>query len=120
MSVTRLALARLAVVVLLAAPLATEAQPAGKVYRIGVMLGDRSPSVFKSNPSPEHLALQQGLRDLGWLEGQNLSFVSPSSAEGKYERLPAVASELVRHDVDLILAFNTPQALAAQRATTTI
>ena len=97
---------------LLAAPLAAEAQPAGKVYRIGVL----SPEV----PPPGLLeGFQEGLRELGYTEGKNVAFES-RHAEGKNERLAALADELVRLKVDVILTVNTPAAQAAKNATATI
>ena len=96
----------------LAAPLAAEAQPAGKVYRIGVL----SPEV----PPPGLLeGFQEGLRELGYTEGKNVAFES-RHAEGKNERLAALADELVRLKVDVILTVNTPAAQAAKNATATI
>src|SRR5262245_54503875 len=97
---------------LLAAPLAAEAQQAGKTYRIG-WLGD-TPS-GGSNTA----AFQQSLRDLGWVEGQNIVFERRYS-EGRTERLPALAAELVRLKPDLIITVGgTPSAAAAKQATTT-
>jgi len=59
------------------------------------------------------------LRELGWIEGQNIVF-EYRFAEGKYDRLPALAAELIDHKVDLIAASPTPAALAAKNATQTI
>jgi putative ABC transport system substrate-binding protein len=73
---------------LLAAPLAAGAQQVGKVYRIGC-LDPWAPG------SLELKAVREGLRDLGYVEGQNIA-VEPRWAEGQYERLPELASELVR------------------------
>ena len=64
-------------------------------------------------------AFRQGLRELGYIEGQNLKIVYQSS-DGRDERVPALASELVRLKVDLILTRGTPATLAAKRATGTI
>ena len=90
---------------LLAAPLAAEAQEAAKVARIGLLAGN-----LASNPHlPE--AFRQGLRDLGYVEGRNV-VIEYRSAEGKLERLPALAAELVALKVDVIVAGSTPQALA--------
>jgi len=100
--------------VLLAAPLAAEAQQAGKVPRIG-FLGTRSPS----DTSPHLDAFRQGLRELGWVEGQNI-VIDYRFAEGKFDRLPDLAAELVRLKVDIIVAQPTPAAVAAQNATKTI
>jgi putative tryptophan/tyrosine transport system substrate-binding protein len=97
---------------LLVAPLATEAQQAGKVYRIGFL---------STNPPPAHVweALMDGLRERGYSEGQNLVFERRFS-EGNAERFPEFAAEMVRLRVDLILAGTTPAALAAKNATQTI
>ncbi len=107
---------------LLVGPLPAEAQQAGKVYRIG-FLGVGSPGILrriKLKPSPNHIALWQGLRELGYIEGQNL-VKEYRYAEGKRERLPDLAAELVRLKVDVIVASPAPLATrAAQRATRTI
>ena len=99
---------------LLAAPLAAEAQPAGKVYRIGYLAGG-------SSTSGRHVieALREGLRELGWVEGQNI-VIDYRFAEGRYERLPYLAAELVRLKVDVIVAAPAPPAAAAKNATGTI
>ena len=99
---------------LLAAPLAAEAQQAGKVYRIG-MLETRSTILNMANID----AFRQGLLELGYKEGQNLEIVYRSS-DGRDERFPGLASELVRLQVDLILTRGTPAALAAKSASQTI
>jgi putative ABC transport system substrate-binding protein len=99
---------------LAAAPLAAEAQPTGKVYRIG-MLETRSTALNAANIE----AFRHGLLELGYKEGQNLEIVYRSS-DGHDERFPGLASELVRLKVDLILTRGTPAALAAKRATQTI
>ena len=99
---------------LLAAPLAAEAQPAGKLYRIG-FLG--SVSAFGYAKQVE--ALRAGLRDLGYLEGKNI-VIEYRWAEGKYDRLADLAAELVRLKVDVLVTHGTPAGLAAKRATTTI
>jgi putative ABC transport system substrate-binding protein len=73
----------------LAAPLAAEAQPAGKVPRVGYL------SVFSSsNPYTPSEAFWQGLHDLGWIEGQTIA-IERRFAEGKAQRLPDLAGELV-------------------------
>jgi putative ABC transport system substrate-binding protein len=99
--------------VLLAGPLAAEAQQAAKVARIGYLSTNHG-----ANP---HLreAFLQGLRDLGYVEGRNL-VMEYRDAEGKSERLPALAAELVALKVDVLVAGGTPQALAAKHATRTI
>jgi putative tryptophan/tyrosine transport system substrate-binding protein len=99
---------------LLAVPLAAEAQQPGKVPRIGY-LGTSSPAL-----EPALLdAFRQGLRELGWVEGQNL-VIEYRWAEGIYDRFPALVGELVRAHVDVLVTAGTPGTLAAQQATTTI
>ena len=98
---------------LLAAPLAAGAQQATRVARIGYLGTNRA-----ANPHL-HEALRQGLRDLGYEEGRNL-LIEYRDAEGKIDRLPALAAELVALKLDIIVAPGTPQALAAKQATTTI
>ncbi len=100
---------------LLAAPLLVGAQQPAKVPRVGI-LRDVTPSPGPDDPFPE---FRQGLRELGYVEGQNI-VLEYRSAEGKPERLPALAAELVRLKVDLIVAVFTPAALAAKNASTTI
>jgi putative ABC transport system substrate-binding protein len=99
---------------LLAAPLGAEAQQAGKVWRIGYL--DQGSAA--SNRSYLE-ALRQGLRDLGWVEGQNIT-MEARFADGKTNQLPALAAELVRLKTDVIVTWSTPAALAAKQATTTI
>jgi putative ABC transport system substrate-binding protein len=95
------------------APFATEAQQAAKVARIGYLAANLAANRHL------HEAFLQGLRDLGYVEGRNV-VIEHRSAEGKLERLPALAAELVALRVDVILAGGTPQALAAKQATKTI
>ena len=99
---------------LLAAPLAAQGQQGGKMWRIGYL--DQG-SAARNRPYLE--AFRQGLRDLGWVEGQNIA-IEVRFAEGKTDQLPALAAELVRLKVDLIVTSTTPAALAAKQATTTI
>ncbi len=111
-TVTRLAAA--AALLLLAAPLTPDAQPAGKVHRIGYL------SSGSSTVTPHVIeAFRQGLRELGWVEGQNI-VIAYRFAEYKYDRLPDLAAELVRLKVDIIVAPATPAAAAAKKATGTI
>jgi len=98
------------VLVLLAAPFAAEAQPAVKVPRIGFLANVRSPGTE---------AFQKGLRELGYVEGQNI-IVEWRLAEGRFERLPEFAAELVRLKVDVIYAPADPYVEVARKATTTI
>src|SRR6266699_2180322 len=105
---------------LLAAPLAAQAQQ-GKVARIG-FLSPASPSDAGGNPSDLAVlfeAFREGLRELGYLEGQNLKIES-RWAEGHYDRLPGLAADLVRLKVTVIAAAGTPAALAAKAATAVI
>ena len=99
---------------LLAAPLAAEAQPAG-TRRIGLL--------ETSSPSPARVrlweTLRQRLRELGYLEGHNIAFES-RFGEGKPDRLPGLAAELVGLKVDVIVTSGTPASLAAKQATRTI
>jgi putative tryptophan/tyrosine transport system substrate-binding protein len=97
------------------APLTVGAQPTGKVYRIGY-LSIGSASTTYTRPLE---AFRQGLRELGWAEGRTL-FIEYRYAEGRADRLPALADELVRLKVDIIVASPTPSALAARDATRTI
>src|SRR5260370_15333133 len=96
---------------LLAAPLAAEAQPAGRVYRIGVLSPGTAP------PGPLE-ALRQGLRELGYNEGRNIA-VEWRFAGAADEHLRDLAEELVRLKVDVIVSINTTASLAAKRATQT-
>jgi ABC-type uncharacterized transport system substrate-binding protein len=97
----------------LAAPLAPEAQQAARVARIGYLAANLAASPHMRE------AFLQGLRDLGYVEGGNV-VIEYRSAEGKLERLPALAAELIALKVDVILAGGTPQTLAAKQATKTI
>ena len=109
-------LIRLAVIVavsLTLAPLAAEAQPAGKVFRIGVL----SPGPSTGAGSPE--LLRQSLRELGYVEGLNLA-IEWRDAEGKTERFDDLAAELVRLKVDLIVATVPAATFAAKRSTASI
>jgi putative tryptophan/tyrosine transport system substrate-binding protein len=104
-------LVSLLVLGLLAAPRAAEAQQAGKVYRVGRLAG--------GTEAPALEALRQGLRDLGWIVDQNL-LIEARSAEGEQDRLPALAVELVRLRVDVIVAAGDAAIQAARRATSSI
>ena len=99
---------------LLMAPLVAPAQQTAKIARIGLL----------SLASPADVALwyqafRQGLTDLGWIEGKNIR-IEYRYAEGRTERLPDLAAELVRLQVDLIVAVSTPAVRAAKDATTSI
>ena len=95
-------------------PLAARAQQPAKIPRVG-LLSTFSPSETR----PWHQALRQGLRDLGWVEGENIS-IEYRYAEGRLDRLPAIATDLVRLKVDLIFTDTTSPALAAKNATRSI
>src|SRR6266511_4339729 len=110
----RVPLIALLAVFLLAAPLAASAQQAAKVARIGYLSGA---SLTASPHLPE--AFRQGLRDLGYVEGRNV-VIEYRDAEGRPERFAALAAELVALKVDVIVAPNTPAALAAKQATRTL
>jgi putative ABC transport system substrate-binding protein len=98
---------------LLAAPLAAEAQQSGKVPYIGFI------STTSPGTSPAIEAFVQGLRDLGYVEGQNIT-VEWRWGRGRTERFPEFATDLVRLKVDAIVAANPPAGHAAQAATRTI
>jgi putative ABC transport system substrate-binding protein len=100
---------------ILVARLAAEAQQAAKIARIGYL----SPNLATSPHLRE--AFSQGLRDLGYVEGRNL-VIEYRDAEGKPERIPALAAELVALKVDVIVTEggNTRVPLAAKQATTTL
>jgi len=70
-------------------------------------------------PAPFMAAFRQGLSETGYVEGQNLA-IEYRWAEGRYDRLPALAADLVGRKVDLIVTSNLPASLAARNATTTI
>jgi len=89
-------------------PLAAHAQQQGKIPRIGII-----------DDAPMWNAFRQGLRDLGYLEGQNIAF-EYRTADGVPERLAEAATDLVRRPVDIIVTYGTPSSIAAKAATTTI
>jgi putative ABC transport system substrate-binding protein len=99
---------------LLAAPLAAEAQRVGKVPVIGVMEG---PAPALNQPVRE--AFHQGLEQHGWVEGRNV-VIEYRSADGRTERFPELAAELVRLNVSVILVAGEPAIIAARQATATI
>ena len=94
---------------------AAAAQQPAKVYRIGYLSAGSATTTY-TRPAE---ALRQGLRELGWVDGRNLA-IEYRYAEGHADRLPALAEELVRLKVDVIVASPTPSALAAKNATPTI
>jgi putative ABC transport system substrate-binding protein len=98
---------------LLAAPHTAEAQQAGKVYRVGFLWD--SPTVWPSALE----GFRRGLRDLGWVEGQNI-VVEHRWAEGRFDRLHDLAEELIRLKVDVIVAPTSIYTEATRRVTSTI
>ena len=99
---------------LLAAPLASDGQQAGKVWRIGLLSsGSHSAAVVRID------AFKQGLRELGYVEGQNLA-IEYRWAEGKEDRLSALAADLVLFRVDIIVTQGTVATVVARRATSTM
>ncbi len=116
MRLRTIALIGILVLGLPAGPLTAEAQQAGKVYRIGwLRFGTGGPTT-----SPGYMRIRQELRELGYVEGQNL-VIEYRSAERKRERFPKLAAELVRLKVDVIVTSPGPSAIrAALGATRTI
>jgi putative ABC transport system substrate-binding protein len=100
----------------LVAPLGSFSQQQGKVWRVG-FLALRSPTA--SNPNAGYDPFLQGMRELGYVEGKNLK-MEWRFAEGKVERFPGLAAELVQLKVDVILAAGVQPTSAAQKATATI
>ena len=100
---------------LLAAPLAVEAQPARRVARVGVLSVESPPSYDDAGRA----AFLAALKDLGWIEDRTL-FLETRYAAGQSDRLPALAAELVRLKVDVIITFLNQETLAAQQATPSI
>jgi putative ABC transport system substrate-binding protein len=98
------------------APLAGEAQQAGKVARVGYLSLFASPL---TSPSPLRVAFLQGLRDFGWVEGSNLA-IEIRSANGKPERLPALTADLLRLKVDVIFATDASAVAAAKQVTASV
>jgi ABC-type uncharacterized transport system substrate-binding protein len=104
---------------LLALSLPAEAQQQKSIPRIGFLSRDLHPSDSRA-PSPRNLnAFREGLRELGYIEGKNIN-IEYRYAEGRFERLPALAEELVRLKVDIIVADTSASARGAKKATSTI
>jgi putative ABC transport system substrate-binding protein len=95
-------------------PLAARAQQAGKVWRIGFLS-----AVSRESSSSSYAALQQGMRELGYVEGKDF-VIEWRSVEGKYERFPEIVGELVRLKLDVIVTGVTAALPALQRATSAI
>jgi len=95
-------------------PLAARAQQTGKVYRIGML------ETTSTAPNAANLgAFRQGLREVGYVEGQNL-IIEYRSADGRSERFPELARELLDLKVEVIVTRGTPAAQAAKNATSTV
>jgi len=114
MMIIRAALTVVLALGILAGPLAAEAQQPAKTPRIGVLaVGSASDAALRFE------AFRQGLRERGWIEGQNV-VLEYRWGDGRYDRLPDLAAELVRLKVDVIFAPGTAGLVAAQNATRTI
>jgi len=100
--------------VCMSVPLAAGAQQPGKLYRIGML-----EAIPAAKNAANLDALRKGLRELGYVEGRNL-IIEYRSADGRAERFPDLAAELVRLKVDLIVTRGTPATRAAKDATETI
>ena len=110
--ISRIFIWLLATVVLATVSIANSQQPK-KIHRLGLLLA------FSPNESADVNAFRQGLTALGYIEGKNIA-IEYRYAEGKLDRLPALAAELVGLKVDVIVALNPPSARAAKNATKTI
>ncbi|MBI1892795.1 MAG: ABC transporter substrate-binding protein [Candidatus Rokubacteria bacterium] len=97
-----------AALAILVAPLSADAQPPTKVYRIGVLTS--------TTVSLSLEAFRRGLGDLGYIEGKNIT-IEFRSADGKLDRLPELAAELVRLKVDVIVGSSNPAIIALKQAT---
>jgi len=105
-------------IALLAAQLA-EAQPAGKVARVGFLHPGHGTGRADANAPTTFDLMRQGLQDLGWIEGKTVVF-EPRYAEDEANRLPALAAELVRLPVDVVVTVATAATHAAKNATSAI
>ena len=110
----RIGLAVVLALSLFAVSIVAETQEAGKVYRMGLLLG-----TAVTQEKNELEALRGGLRELGYAEGKNI-VIEYRSAGAKYDRYPELAAELVRLGVDVIVTGGTAATQAAMQATTTI
>jgi putative ABC transport system substrate-binding protein len=109
----RIGLAVVLTICLLAASLVTEAQPR-KLFRVGFLT-----AYSNKADAPLFDSFRQGMRELGYEEGRNIAYQT-RWAEGRLERLPSLAAELVALKLDVILAASTPAVLAAKKATQAI
>jgi len=97
-----------------AAPFAAEAQQAGKVVRVGLLM-----PVSSADARTNVEAFRQGLREFGYIEGQNIA-IERRYSDGRDERLPGLAADLVNMKIAVIVTWGTPAARAARGATKTI
>jgi putative ABC transport system substrate-binding protein len=95
-------------------PIGAWAQQTSKVWRVGML-----ETTSEALNAPNVTAFRRGLQQLGYVEGKNLA-IEYRSGEGRIERFPELAAEMVRLKVDVIVTRGTPAALAAKNATTTI
>ena len=103
------------VLALLAVPAVVAAQPAGKVYHVGIVSAAAAPG----RPTVLWRAFLEALGELGYVEGRNL-VVTQAFAAGKREDLPALVADLVKKKVDVLVTTSAPETNAAKRATTRI
>ena len=103
-----------AVVLSVVVPRIGRAQPVGRTARIGFLTGGLPTAAAHFRE-----AFELGLRELGWVQGQNVT-IDYRFAEGRFDQLPALAAELVQSKPDVIVATPTPAALAVKKATATI
>ena len=103
-----------AIALVVAAP--APSQPSTRKPRIGYLGGSHDPATLRSTVEP----FRQGLRELGWTEGQDLAPIEFRWAEGKDERYPALLDELLRLDLDLLVTVGLRAALVAKEATRTL
>src|SRR5262245_27665264 len=99
--------------------LPVEAQQAGKVSRIGYLSRDLHPADSRAPSYPRVERFREGLQELGYIEGKNI-VIEYRFADGRLERLPALAEELVRLKLEIIVADTTLTARAAKKVTSTI
>ena len=92
------------------------ARPAARKVRIGILGSSADPVSLRYQVEP----FRQGLRDLGWTEGQNLAPIEFRWSEGKHERFPALIDELLRLDLDLLVTIGPRPAMLAKEATKTL
>jgi ABC-type uncharacterized transport system substrate-binding protein len=104
----------LAIIALFSAPLARTADPAQRIVRVG-FVGPGSPAAAARGAS----AFRERLRELGWVEGGNLA-MEFRWGEGNIQRLPTLIAEVLARDVDVLVTWGTPTALAARDATRTV